>query len=142
MSSKANDVGAPTPHTSTGANSLLGIGRATAHQFAESGARAVYLCDFDNSNLEAHKAEMAAAYPSVEVHTWQFDAAEEAKVKAVVDDAMSRYGRLDVFFANAGVVGGMSAFTEYSDEQFMSVLKTNTLRYGAPSPLSPQLYIT
>lgn len=123
----------------TGANSLLGIGRATAHQFAESGARAVYLCDFDNSNLEAHKAEMAAAYPSVEVHTWQFDAAEEAKVKAVVDDAMSRYGRLDVFFANAGVVGGMSAFTEYSDEQFMSVLKTNTLsvflaaKYAAPA---------
>lgn len=62
------------------------------------------------------------------MHTWQFDAADESKVKAVVDDAVQRYGRLDVFFANAGVVGGMSAFTEYTDEQFMSVLRTNTLR--------------
>ncbi|KLU92024.1 hypothetical protein MAPG_10971, partial [Magnaporthiopsis poae ATCC 64411] len=33
----------------TGANSPLGIGRAAAHQFAANGARAVYLCDYDDS---------------------------------------------------------------------------------------------
>lgn len=112
-----------------GANSPLGIGRATAHQYAESGARAIYLCDFNDSNLEAHKQEIATAFPSVEVHTRQFDAAEEAKVKEVVDEALNKYGRLDVFFANAGVVGRSVIFTDFKDDEFMSILKTNTLRY-------------
>ncbi|KEZ43036.1 Uncharacterized protein SAPIO_CDS5113 [Scedosporium apiospermum] len=133
----------------TGANSLLGIGRATAHQFAESGARAIYICDYDGTHLEAHKAEIVAAFPSVEVHARRFDAADEASVKEVVDDAIKRYGRLDVFFANAGIVGKTVAFTEFSEEEFMTVLRTNTLsvflaaKYAAPamtktSPTKPQ----
>ncbi|KAF7550563.1 hypothetical protein G7046_g7978 [Stylonectria norvegica] len=114
----------------TGANSQLGIGRATAHQFAESGARAIYLCDYDDSHLDAHKAELNAAFPAVEIHTRRFDAAEEPRVKEVVDDAVQRYGRLDVFFANAGVVGRTTLFSHFTDDEFMAVLKTNTLRYA------------
>jgi NAD(P)-dependent dehydrogenase (short-subunit alcohol dehydrogenase family) len=114
---------------STGANSALGIGRATAHQFAESGARAIYLCDFDGSNLEAHKKEITGLYPNVEIQTRQFDAADEAKVKAVVDDALERYGRLDIFFANAGITGPNVLFTDISAEDFMNVHKVNTLRF-------------
>ncbi|KAL6892349.1 hypothetical protein GGI43DRAFT_413817 [Trichoderma evansii] len=123
----------------TGANSALGIGRATAHQFAESGARAIYLCDFDASNLETHKKEINQLYPTVEIQTRQFDAADEAKVKAVVDDAMERYGRLDVFFANAGITGPNVIFTDISAEDFMNVHKVNTLsvflatKYAAPA---------
>ncbi|EEU43955.1 hypothetical protein Neosp_005908 [[Neocosmospora] mangrovei] len=111
----------------TGTNSPLGIGRATAHQYAESGARALYLCDFNDTHLETHKQEINAAFPKVEVHVRQFDAADESKVKEVVQDAIGRYGRLDVFFANAGVVGRTTLFTEFGDEEFMSILKTNTL---------------
>ncbi|KAH6977099.1 hypothetical protein BKA56DRAFT_632955 [Ilyonectria sp. MPI-CAGE-AT-0026] len=123
----------------TGANSPLGIGRATAHQYAESGARALYLCDYDGSNLDAHKKELAAAFPDVEVHTRRFDAADEPSVKAVVDEALAQYGRLDVFFANAGVVGKSVLFSQFESEEFMSVLKTNTLsvflaaKYAAPA---------
>ncbi|KAG9256413.1 uncharacterized protein F5Z01DRAFT_509146 [Emericellopsis atlantica] len=111
----------------TGANSELGIGRATAHQYAESGARAIYICDFDDSNLAAHKAEINALYPNVDIHTRQFDASEEAKVKEVVDDALARYGRLDVFFANAGIVGPHALFTNIDDADFMQIMKVNTL---------------
>ncbi|KAH7133255.1 hypothetical protein B0J13DRAFT_587571 [Dactylonectria estremocensis] len=111
----------------TGVNSPLGIGRATAHQYAESGARALYLCDYDDSNLNAHKEELAASYPDVEVHTRRFDAADEPRVKEVVDDAVSRYGRLDVFFANAGVVGKPVVFSDFNPDEFMSIMKTNTL---------------
>ncbi|KAF4468092.1 levodione reductase [Fusarium albosuccineum] len=111
----------------TGANSPLGIGRATAHQYAESGARALYLCDYDDTHLNTHKQEITAAFPNVDVQVRQFDAASEPKVKEVVDDAIERYGRLDVFFANAGVVGRTTLFTDFTDEEFMSILKTNTL---------------
>lgn len=110
---------------------MLGIGRATAHQYAESGARAIYICDFQDNYLEAHKRELNTLFPAVEIHTRQFDAAKEAEVKAVVDDAIDRYGRLDVFFANAGVVGKPIIFDRISEDEFMSVLKTNTLRYVA-----------
>jgi NAD(P)-dependent dehydrogenase (short-subunit alcohol dehydrogenase family) len=112
----------------TGTNSPLGIGRASAHQFAQNGARAVYLCDFNDSNLETHKRELASLYPSVEVHVRQFDAADEPSVKAVVDDAVTRYGRLDIFFANAGIVGQSKIFTEITADEFLHTLKTNVVR--------------
>lgn len=60
-------------------------------------------------------------------------------MKAVVDDALSTYGRLDVFFANAGIVGIPKLFTEVEPEEFMRTMKTNTLsvflaaKYAAPA---------
>lgn len=41
---------------------------------------------------------------------------------------MERYGRLDVFFANAGITGPNVIFTDISVEDFMNVYKINTLR--------------
>lgn len=110
----------------------MGIGRASAHQFAQNGARAVYLCDFNDSNLETHKRELASLYPEVEVHTRKFDASDEQAVKDVVDDAVKRYGRLDIFFANAGIIGTPKVFTEISAEEFLNTLKTNVVRYINP----------
>ncbi|KAI0124787.1 hypothetical protein BJ170DRAFT_685667 [Xylariales sp. AK1849] len=109
----------------TGTNSVLGIGRASAHQFAENGAKAIYLCDFDDSNLATHKREIRSLYPRVDVHTRQFDAANEDAVKEVVSDALAKYGRLDVFFANAGIVGYPAHFKDIEKEDFMKVVETN-----------------
>ncbi|KAK4157677.1 hypothetical protein C8A00DRAFT_11493 [Chaetomidium leptoderma] len=111
----------------TGANSILGIGRASAHQFAEHGAKAIYICDYDGTNLEAHKREINALWPQVEVHPRQFDAADEKSVKDVIDDALQRYGRLDVFFANAGIVGPHALFTDIDADDFMEVMRVNSL---------------
>ncbi|KAL2799415.1 hypothetical protein BJX66DRAFT_260730 [Aspergillus keveii] len=111
----------------TGANSPLGIGRATAHQYAHNGAKAIYICDFDSSHLDTHKRELNTLYPSVQIHTRSFDAADEAAVKAVVDDAVKTYNRLDIFFANAGIVGQPKVFTEVSGEEFAETLRVNTV---------------
>lgn len=105
--------------------------------FAESGAKAVYICDYDSKNLETHKREITSLYPAVSVHIRQFDAADEQAVKAVVDEAIQNYGRLDVFFANAGMVGPMAAFTDVSKEDFMKVLDTNTARSVASTDPPP-----
>ncbi|KAK0704881.1 hypothetical protein B0H67DRAFT_498121 [Lasiosphaeris hirsuta] len=123
----------------TRANSILGIGRASAHQFAQNGAKAVYICDYDDSNLEAHAREINASWPGVDFHTRQLDAADEKAVREVVDDAIRRYGRLDVFFANAGIVGSMSPFVDVDAEDFMETMRVNALgpflaaKYAAPA---------
>lgn len=105
----------------------LGIGRATAHQYAHNGARALYICDFNDTHLPTHARELQSLYPSVDVHARCFDAGDEAAVKAVVDEALDRYGRLDVFFANAGVSGSNRHFGDVGGEEFMRTLRTNVL---------------
>jgi len=110
----------------TGTNSALGIGRASAHQFAQNGAKAIYLCDFADNNLETHKRELNSLYPKVEIHTRSFDASDEESVKKVVGEAVSTYGRLDVFFANAGIASG-KMFTEVTPDEFMRMMKVNTM---------------
>jgi len=111
-----------------GANSALGIGRATVHQFAQNGAKAIFVCDFTDQLLAVHKRELNSLYPKTEIHTRQFDAGDEASVKKVVEEALDKYGRLDVFFANAGIAGG-KMFTETTSEEFMNMMRVNTLRY-------------
>lgn len=111
----------------TGANSPLGIGRASAHQFAHNGARAIYLCDFSSQYLAVHERELASLYPAVAIHARQFDAADEDQVKAVVDECIDSYGRLDIMFANAGIVGTNAAFGDIEAEAFMRTLRTNVL---------------
>ena len=49
-------------------------------------------------------------------------------MKAVVDDAVKAYGRLDVFFANAGIVGQPKIFTDIKADEFLHTLKTNVVR--------------
>jgi len=123
----------------TGTNSPLGIGRASAHQFAQNGAKAVYICDFSDKYLETHKREIESLYPGVDVHVRQFDAADAESVKAVVDHAITTYGRLDIFFANAGIIGQVKLFTDISAEEFLATLKTNVVsvflgaKYAAPA---------
>lgn len=63
----------------------------------------------------------------MEIHTRCFDAGDEAAVNSVVEEAIEKYGRLDIMFANAGIVGTNKIFTEIESEQFMKTMKTNVL---------------
>lgn len=72
---------------------------------------------------------METLYPKVEVHVRTFDAADEKAVKAVIDEAVSKYGRLDIFFANAGVIGQPKLFTEIDSAGFLNTMRVNALGY-------------
>lgn len=72
---------------------------------------------------------MESLYPGVDVIVRQFDAGDEAAVKAVTEDAIARYGRLDIFFANAGVVGTNKVFTDVEGDAFMKTMRTNALGF-------------
>ncbi len=78
-----------------------------------------------------HKRELNSLYPDVDIHVRQFDAADEPSMKKVVEEALEKYGRLDVMFANAGI-SSMKVFYEASGEEFMHMMRTNVLRYLHP----------
>ena len=61
------------------------------------------------------------------MHTRKLDVGDEESVKAVVEEAVSTYGRLDIMFANAGISGTPDVFSGISAEGFMKTMRTNAL---------------
>ncbi len=86
----------------TGAAS--GIGRATAHLFADEGAM-VAVTDLSGSGAEAVAGEILAAGGSAAA--WELDVSEAGRIRIVVDEVAAWGGGIDVLFNNAGMaVGG------------------------------------
>lgn len=106
----------------------MGIGRATAYQFAHNGAQAIYICDLRDDYLTNYQRELESLYPDTDVHCRQYDAADEAAVRETVNEALEKYGRLDIMFANAGVAGSNRTFPEIDGGVFMKTMRTNVLR--------------
>jgi 3-oxoacyl-[acyl-carrier protein] reductase len=82
----------------TGAAS--GMGRATAHLFADEGAH-VAVTDRSAAAVEAVVREITDAGGSA--HGWVMDVTDGAQVPQVIDEAAARFGRLDIVVNNAGV---------------------------------------
>ncbi|KAF1807592.1 hypothetical protein FB192DRAFT_1442975 [Mucor lusitanicus] len=107
----------------TGANSLTGIGRAAVYAFAKKNARAIYATDISEENL-ASLAEDVYKTTGVECIPKRMDASSDHDIQAVIGDAMARFGRLDVYFANAGIAGPHPMKTETQDE-FLNMMRVN-----------------
>ena len=97
-----------------------GIGLATAKRFAAEGARIV-LVDLDPAVLKAAVADIGAEHASAVAA----DVSDAEQVEAYVHTAMERYGRIDVFFANAGIEGTVQPITEYPIDMFDRVMAVN-----------------
>jgi 3-oxoacyl-[acyl-carrier protein] reductase len=100
----------------TGAAS--GIGRATAVALSDAGARLV-LADRDEENLEK-TLKMVAEGIVVPV-----DVSKQADVAALVDRAVSHFGRLDVMANVAGIMGAGGPITEIDEAALDRVLAVN-----------------
>lgn len=108
----------------TGAGS--GIGRATALRLARDGA-AVVAVDIDEERgrrtatlIEGAGGRAAAI---------RADVADETDVRAMIDHARARFGRLDILVNNAGVVEGVTtrrtAFPELDTDRWIRMLDVN-----------------
>ncbi|HEY5722636.1 MAG TPA: SDR family oxidoreductase [Allosphingosinicella sp.] len=101
----------------TGAGS--GIGRASAQAFADAGARVV--CSDLNGHFETAEAIGEAAV-AVEA-----DAGADSDVQDLVQTAVEKFGGLDVFFANAGISGGLASLFDQSPEDWQEILRVNLI---------------
>jgi NAD(P)-dependent dehydrogenase (short-subunit alcohol dehydrogenase family) len=102
-----------------------GIGRATAHAFARRGAAIV---------LAARRAEMleGAARECVELGGAALavptDTTQEDQVEELGRRALERFGRIDVWFNNAGV-GIFGRFEDLPTDAWHRVIETNVFGY-------------
>jgi NAD(P)-dependent dehydrogenase (short-subunit alcohol dehydrogenase family) len=99
-----------------------GIGRAAALAFAREGAKVVVADVQVAGGQETVRLIRDAGGEAVFVRT---DVASPVEVKALVDEAVQRYGRLDYAFNNAGIEGTLAPTAECSEENWNRTLEIN-----------------
>jgi NAD(P)-dependent dehydrogenase (short-subunit alcohol dehydrogenase family) len=105
----------------TGGNSGIGLGMARA--IAQAGAD-VAIWGTNAKKNAAAKSELAAG--ARKVVALECDVSDEKAVDAAFAETLSKLGRIDGCFANAGVSGrGTASFLEMSSEEWRRVLKVN-----------------
>ncbi|GAA3160429.1 SDR family oxidoreductase [Blastococcus jejuensis] len=111
----------PSPETVliTGASS--GIGRATALELAGRGARLVLVARGAEALEET--ADQARAAGAAEVLVRPADVTDEDAIRAAVDDAVARFGRLDAV-VHAAQVMAYGTIEEVPREVFETVVET------------------
>jgi len=87
---------------------------------AEQGAE-ILLVDINEDTLKSTVQEL----DSNNIHYFVADVSDEKQVKAYADKAMELFGKVDVFFNNAGVEGKVLPLDEYPLEEFHKVIDIN-----------------
>lgn len=95
-----------------------GIGLAIVHAFHAAGSK-VYTCDIDEAGL----ARAAAALPGV--ITRRCDIGSREEIAAMVADASSQLGGIDVLVNNAGIGGPTRPVRDLDPADWDAVLKVN-----------------
>lgn len=103
---------------------LTGIGRATALAFAREGADVVVSGRRDEAG-HALAAELRGLGARAEY--LRADVRVEADVRALVEQVVERFGRLDVAVNNAGTEGQLGLLTEQSEDNYRATFDTNVL---------------
>lgn len=104
----------------TGGNS--GIGKATALKFAQEGAKVVIAA---RRTEEGEKTVAEIEQSGGDALFIQTDIAQTSEVKALIDETVDKFGRLDFAFNNAGTGGGGGPLHEVVEEDWDQVMGVN-----------------
>jgi NAD(P)-dependent dehydrogenase (short-subunit alcohol dehydrogenase family) len=105
---------------------LTGIGRATAIAFAKEGANVIVSGRRENEgeNLEEELRTMCACPHAKFIRA---DVRHEDEIRNLIDQSVSRFGRLDVAVNNAGTEGKAGPIIEQTPESYAAAFDTNVL---------------
>lgn len=111
-----------------------GIGRASARAFAAEGAK-VMVAEIVEARGHEVVAEIEAAGGTARFS--RVDVSDSASVNALVENTVATWGRLDVYFSNAGVSGSSDTASQISDASWLSTIGINLSGcfYGARAAL-------
>lgn len=96
-----------------------GIGLACVERLVEEGCTAVI------ADVQQAAGEQAAERLGERAHFVHADVTDEASIAALVDGVVSQHGRLDGFFANAGVIGSTGPISQASAEAIDLTIAVN-----------------
>lgn len=97
-----------------------GIGKATAKQFIDEGAR-VMLIDLKEDDLRKAKEELNSDHVSY----MTADVSKTEEVKKYAAKTKDIFGSVDIFFNNAGIEGPVKPIAAYPIEDFDKVMSVN-----------------
>lgn len=96
------------------------IGKITAKVFLEEGAK-VLLVDMNEDQLKKAVDELGSDH----VKYSAADVTRAADVQRYVEDAVKAFGKIDVFFNNAGIEGVVKPTVDYPEDVFDKVIAVN-----------------
>jgi len=115
----------------TGAAS--GMGKASVERFLDEGATVVAL-DLAQDGLDALGIPEGRGFGRV------VDVTDRAAVKAVVDDTIAEYGRLDCYFNNAGIPQWATPVEDVTDDDWDKQIAVNlSAAFYAAQAVVPQM---
>lgn len=100
-----------------------GIGKETAKSVLQEGAK-VALVDLDSEGLEIAKNELDKYG---EVITLEANVFDEEEVRKYVQWTKDRFGSIDAFFNNAGIIGEINFIHNQTLENFQNVVNVNVV---------------
>ena len=103
-----------------------GIGEGTVRRFIAEGAKCVI------ADIQHDLAVSLAQELGKNAIAFQLDVADESQVEACVNFAVDTYGKLDIMFNNAGILGSVGPIAEIEDEGWRRTIDVllNSVFYG------------
>ncbi|WP_017547482.1 SDR family NAD(P)-dependent oxidoreductase [Salinicoccus carnicancri] len=98
-----------------------GIGKQTALQFLQEGAK-VTIVDINEESLTSAREELSR---QGEVLAVQADVSDEADVENYIRATVEKFGKVDVLFNNAGIIGKVGSLVDQEYDNFKAVTGVN-----------------
>ncbi|KAJ4259753.1 hypothetical protein NW762_007684 [Fusarium torreyae] len=104
-----------------------GIGRAIGIAFAEAGAQSVAIVGRRVDRLKAAVQVIQASNQSTNVLFETGDVSKSESISTALKNIVQKVGKIDIFAANAGVLGPEGSVFGYDEAQLRRILETNVM---------------